>query len=219
MKRIREAEVDDNYVGIVWRDEAYKQPEDKSMNQFVLDRFEHTVKATVHKDTGELRSFVWFKERTGDLDLTFEQCGDIALKFVYTYFPRFVPFMKMKVQDPSFNEANRACFYFNLEVQNLPLEGEFFMLSVNKTTGLIDSLMGPKIDIRLLEEFVVQPLLPIEQALEAMCEVDAVLEWDKRYRNDEETVEMLIYRFKHRESGQAVKYIDAVNGRVITAEM
>ena len=55
MKRIRKAEVDDNYVGIVWRDEAYKQPEDKSMNQFVLDRFEHTVKATVHKDTGELR--------------------------------------------------------------------------------------------------------------------------------------------------------------------
>ena len=31
MKRIREAEVNDNYVGIVWRDKAYKQPEDKSV--------------------------------------------------------------------------------------------------------------------------------------------------------------------------------------------
>ena len=214
MEVIRQGDDDGGYIGIVWRDKTYKQPTDKSMNQFVLDRFEHTVKATVNKETGELRGFVWFKERTGSLSLSFEQCEEIAVKFLNTYFPMFIPYLQMKVQDESFNEANRAFFHFGLFVQGLPLEGEFFMLSVNKTTGLVDMLMTPKLDARVLEDFQIQPKLPVEQAKEALKDVDAVLEWDKRYEK-EEPVEMLIYRFKSRKSKLPIRYINATTGELI----
>ena len=214
MELIRKSEVDDGYIGMVWRDETYKQPTDKSMNQFVLDRFEHTVKATVNEVTGELRGFVWFKERTGNLSLSFDQCEVVAVKFLNTYFPSFVPYLQMKEQDASFNEEHRAFFHFTLFVQGLPLEGEFFMLSVNKTTGLVDMLMAPKLDAKVLEAFQAQPLLPVEQAKEVLKEVDAVLEWDKRYEM-EEPVEMLIYRFKSRESKLPVRYIHATTGELI----
>lgn len=214
MELIRTSEIEDGYIGMVWRDQTYQQPTDKSMNQFVLDRFEHTVKATVNEATGELRGFVWFKERTGSLSLSFEQCEEVAVKFLNTYFSSFVPYLQMKVQDASFNEAHRAVFHFHLFVNGLPLEGEFFMLSVNKTTGLVDMLMTPKVDVKVLEVFRAQPLLPVEQAKEALKEADVVLEWDKRYEMDE-PVEMLIYRFKSRESQLPIRYIDAITGELI----
>lgn len=214
MERIRQSEMEEGYIGIVWRDQSYEQPDDKSMNQFVLDRFEHTIKATVHEQTGEMRGFVWFKERTGSLALNFEQCEEVAVKFLNTYFPAFIPYMKMKVKDASLNEEHRAFFHFGLFVQDLPLEGEFFMLSVNKTTGLIDMLMAPKLDVQVLEAFQVQSLLPLQHAKEALKDIDATLEWDKRYEM-EEPVEMLIYRFKHRGLGLPLKYIDARTGELI----
>lgn len=214
MKLIRTSEEEDGYIGKVWRDQTYEQPSDKSMNQFVLDRFEHTVKAKVNETTGELRGFVWFKERTGTLSLSFKQCEEMAVKFLNTYFPAFLPYLQMKVQDASFNEVHRAFFRFHLFVDGLPLEGEFFMLSVNKTTGLVDMLMAPKLDANVLADFRVQPLLPVEQAKKALRNVDSVLEWDKRFEMDE-PVEILIYRFKSRESQLPIRYIDATTGELI----
>lgn len=214
MERIRQSALDDGYIGMVWRDCTYEPPSDKSMNQFVLDRFEHTVKATVNEATGELRGFVWFKERTGSLSLSFNQCEEIAVKFLNTYFPAFVPYLQMKVTDASFNEAHRALFHFQLVIENLPIEGEFFMLSVNQTTGLVDMLMTPKLELNVLEEFEKQPLLPVEQAKESLKRVDVLLEWDKRYEMDN-PVEMLIYRFKKRKSKLPIKYIDATTGELI----
>lgn len=214
MERIRESALEDGYMGIVWRDCAYEVPSDKSMNQFVRDRFEHTVKATVNEETGELRGFVWFKERTGHLALSFEQCETIALKFINTYYPAFVPYFQMKVNDADFDEEHRAFFRFQLVVGNMPIEGEFFMLSVNKTTGVIDMLMASKIDVNVLTKFKCQPLLPIEQAKECLQDVDAVLEWDKRYELDE-PAEILIYQFKERTSQLPIKYINATTGELI----
>ncbi|MEG0473037.1 MAG: sigma-70 family RNA polymerase sigma factor [Solibacillus sp.] len=214
MELIRKSEKYDGYIGMVWRDQTTKQPTDKSMNQFFLDRFEHTVKATVNEATGELRGFVWFKERTGSLSLSFKQCEKIAVKFIKTYFPAFIPYLHMKVKDASFNEANRASFHFNLFVDGLPLKGEFFRLSVNKTTGLVDMLMAPKLEVKVLEVFRAQPLLPVEQAKEALKEADAVLEWDKRYKMDE-PIEILIYKFKSRESALPIGYIEATTGELI----
>ena len=88
------------------------------------------------------------------------------------------------------------------------------MLSVNKTTGLVDMLRAPKLDARVLEDFQIQPKLPIEQAKEALKDVDAVLEWDKRYKK-EAPDEMLIYRFKSRESKLPIRYINATTGELI----
>lgn len=120
----------------------------------------------------------------------------------------------MKVNDADFDEEHRAFFRFQLVVGNMPIEGEFFMLSVNKTTGLIDMLMASKIDVNVLTKFKCQPLLPIEQAKECLQDVDAVLEWDKRYELDE-PAEILIYQFKERTSQLPIKYINATTGELI----
>lgn len=215
MELIREEENEQGYVAKVWRDKAYEPPQDKSMDQFVLDRFEHTVKANVHGETGQIQGFIWFKERIGELSLTFQQCELIAAKFIRTYFSAFVPYLKLKVKDPSFNEANRAIFHFGVFVQGLKLDGEFFMLSVNKTTGLIDMLMGPKMSVNVLREFTPQAALPFEEVQEALDGIDVVLEWDKRYDQDE-PYELLIYRFKERGTNKSINYINATNGALIS---
>lgn len=212
MELIRQAEMDDGYVGFVWRDKTIPKTTDKSMNQFITDRFEHTVKATVNKSTGELRGFVWFKERTGDLSLSFAQCEEVAVKFLHTYFPAFVPYLQMKVQEASFNEVHRASFNFQLSLGSLPLEGEYFMLTVNRTTGLVDMLMAPKIDVNILKQFQARPILPLAEAKKSLEAVDVVLQWDTRYEQDE-PIEMLVYRYESRQL--PIKYIDAVSGELI----
>lgn len=215
MVRIRETDVDDDCIGIVWRDETYEQPTDKSMEQFLFDRFEETVKATVHKETGELRGFVWFKERAGNLSLNYKQCEDIALRFIQTYYAPFVPYLRMEVKESTI-ERRHAFFHFALFVDETIVQGEFFRLSVNKKTGFIDMLMAPRLSASVLHAFCKQPLMPLEEAKHALCDVEAQLEWDKRYELDD-PVDMLIYRFKHRGSGNRVQCIDAVSGQLIVS--
>lgn len=89
------------------------------------------------------------------------------------------------------------------------------MLSVNKATGLIDMLMGPKMSVNVLKEFTPQPALPFEEVQEALDGIDVVLEWDKRYDQDE-PYELLIYRFKERGTNKSVNYINATNGALIS---
>ena len=69
MEVIREVDHADG-KGIVWRDKEW-QPvkEPKSFDTFFRNRSEETVKAIMDPKTDRLRSFVWFKEREGDLCL------------------------------------------------------------------------------------------------------------------------------------------------------
>lgn len=53
----------------------------------------------------------------------------------------------MKLDEPSFNKLNRACFIFPLTIDDYQIDSECFMITVNKTTGYIDMLMTPGIEI------------------------------------------------------------------------
>lgn len=96
MVKLREVEVDENTLGIVWREKAWQAPTDKTMENFLFDRIEHTVKAKMDTHSRKLKEFIWFKERKGERNLSFDACRDIACTFIATYFEEYVPYLHTK---------------------------------------------------------------------------------------------------------------------------
>lgn len=58
-------------------------------------------------------------------------------RILTTYYSEYVPYLQMKLKAPSFNRLHRASFTFPIVVDGYGITGENFMISVNKTTGLI----------------------------------------------------------------------------------
>ena len=214
MEIVRQAEIDQDKQGIVWREKDWQTPHDKSMNSFIQDRVEHTVKATIKPSTNELKGFVWFKKRTGDLDLTFEECRNIAVSFIATYYREYIPYLQMKLEEPSFNELHRAFFTFPITVDGYRMDGEVFVISVNKTTGFIDMLMTPDVEVSTIQAYTPAPLLELSKMKQALNEIDAVLQWASNYDGDVKT-EQLNYTFAHHKTKQKVKGINAITGELI----
>src|SRR5690606_28968046 len=103
MIKLREVEIDENTLVSVWRESDWQAPKDKTMESFFLERMEDTVKAKIDKHSGKLKEFMWFKERKGELDLSFEACRDIACTFIATYFEDYIPYLQLQLKKPSFN--------------------------------------------------------------------------------------------------------------------
>lgn len=217
MEVIRQSNIDEDEHGIVWRDKAYKEANDKTMDSFFAARFEQTVKATFQTSTGHLKGFIWFKERNGTLDLSFEACRDIAVSFLKTYYPAYVPYVQMQVEKPSFNEAHRAFFAFPIVVDGYALAGEMFNIAINRTTGNIDVLMTPKLELDVIQSYNVAPLLPLTEAKKSLQHVDTLLAWHTDYKQEEQ-VEKLSYTFADQETQQSIRGIDAVTGALILSK-
>lgn len=219
MEKLREVEIDEHTIGIVWRNKDWQAPADKSMENFLLERMEDTVKAKVDKHSRKLKQFIWFKERTGELNLSFETCRDIACAFIATYFKEYVPYLQLQVEEPSFNDVNRAFFTFPLHVaQGLQIEGERFYVGVNKTTGFIDLLWSPRIDLELLQSYEASTIQPLEDVMPALKNVDAFLQWSRQY-DENENDEVLQYKLGQSETKQRIIGIDAVTGQLIVSKL
>ncbi|NSL52394.1 YcdB/YcdC domain-containing protein [Calidifontibacillus erzurumensis] len=215
MIKLREVEIDENTLGIVWREKNWPAPKDKTMESFLLERLEDTVKAKIDKHSGNLKEFTWFKDRTGDLHLSFEACRDIACTFIATYFEEYVPYLQLQIEEPSFNKANRAFFTFPLHTaQGLQIEGEHFYVGVNKTTGCIDLLWSPRIDLELLQSYEDPSIQPFENVLPALKEIGAFLQWSRKY-DENENDEVLEYRLGQIETKQRIFGINATTGHLI----
>ncbi|MGE7935049.1 sigma-70 family RNA polymerase sigma factor [Viridibacillus arvi] len=218
MEKLREVEMDENTLGIVWRKKDWKAPKDKSMKNFLLERMEDTVKAKVDKHSRKLKEFMWFKERTGELDLSFEACCDIACTFIATYFKEYVPYVQLQIKKPSFNEVNRAFFTFPLHVAHgLQIEGEHFYVGVDKTTGFIDTFRSPRIDLELLYSYDSPTIQPIENVIPVLKEADAFLQWSRQY-DENKNDEVLQYRLGQSETKQRIVGIDATTGQLIVSK-
>lgn len=216
MEIVRNTMTDEYTKGVVWREKDWQAPLDKSIDSYLQELFEQSVKAKIDTSTNQLKGFVWFKERIGELDLTFKECRNIALTFITTYYREYVPYLQMKLEAPSFNELHRACFIFSLTVDGYHIESEFFMITVNKTTGFIDMLMTPNIDISVIRAYKPTPLLPLSEAKHALNEVDAVLKWVHHYNEDEdEPADVLKYEYGHHKTKQSIRGINAVTGELI----
>lgn len=212
MEIVRQAMTGEDTQVIVWREKDWQTPNDKSMDSYWQEHIEQSVKAEIRNSTNQLKGFVWFKERTGDLDLSYEACRNIAISFITTYYREYVPYLQMKLDEPSFNELHRACFIFSLTVDGYQVD--IFMITVNKTTGFIDMLMTPKIDISVIKAYTPAPLLKLSEAKHALKDVDAVLKWAHRY-NGEDAAEQLEYAFGHSKTKQSIRGINAVTGELI----
>lgn len=218
MLKLREVEMDENTLIIVWREEDWQAPNDKTMQGFLLERMEDTVKVKIDKHSGKLKEFIWFKERTGELNLSYEACRDIACRFIATYFEQYIPYLQLKIEKSSFNEANRAFFTFPLHVTNgVQIEGEHFYVGVNKTTGLIDILLSPHIELALLQSYEAPAIQPFENVISALKEIDAFLQWSIKY-DENETYEALEYKLGQIETKQQIIGIDATTGQLIVVK-
>lgn len=168
MEIVRQTETEENLQQIVWREKGWQAPKDKTMDSFVLSRFEECIKARIDTKTNQLNGFVWFKERNGDYDYSFEQCRDIAIQFIATYYSEYIPYLQVKMEDPSFNNLNRAFFVFPVTVEGYRMDGEFFSISVNKTTGYIDMLMTPDLEISTIEAYTSNPIVDLSTAKQSL---------------------------------------------------
>ncbi len=215
MTRIREEEMDD-CIAIVWRDENWDSPNDLTFDSFIRERSENTVKVKIDKETKKLKEFLWFKERAGNLQLSYEQCKEIAYSFIATHFEEFVPFMLIKDGEPSLNEeSQRAFFKFYLHIGDGQLiDGEHFYLSVNMTTGFIEFLMHPYITVDEIKAFDKKSLITEEHFKNVWSSIDAILKWDLQYDEDE-PYEKLVYKLCEKKSKKKIACIDAVTGEII----
>lgn len=214
MELLREVDDGDEF-GMVWREKDWQSPNDLSFNSFLSNRAEDTVKVKVDKETKRVKEFCWFKKRTGALQLSYEECKEIASTFIGDYFTEYIPYLLIEKKEEAFNEAQKAFFTFPLHNGNgVQIEGEHFYVSVNRTTGLIDLLMGPKVSLNQIKQFQSQLILPIEKLSVAFKEIDANLRWSKEY-DKEEPYEKMKYAICHRESKKKIVGVNAYTGEVI----
>ncbi|WP_203333379.1 sigma-70 family RNA polymerase sigma factor [Planococcus beigongshangi] len=219
MIKLREVGLDDDTVVVVWRERDWQAPEDKTMENLLLERSEDTVKAKIDKHSGKLKEFMWFKERKGELDLSFEACRDIACTFIATYFKEYIPYLQVQIEEPSFNGVNCAFFTFPLHAnQELQIEGERFYIGVNKTTGFIEILWSPRMALDELQSYEAPSLQPFANVKSALEQVEAFLQWSKNYDEDEPK-EILKYKLRQAGTKQQIVGIDAVTGELIVSDI
>lgn len=218
MEKLREVETEDE-ICIVWRDKNWKSTADKTFDSFLFERIEETIKAKKHKETGKLTGFVCFKEVFGELKLTFEACQNIAATFIATYFDEYVPYLKLKYTEPFFSESHRAVFTFLLhDGQGNLIDGETFLIGVNRTTGKVETLMTPKIDMKTIQDFDSSSIQPLEHVLSALSGADAFLKWQRNY-DEANGQDILQYKIGLPETKQRILGIDAVSGKLIFSKL
>lgn len=180
----------------------------------MADLMEQTVKATIDSHTKAIKSFVWLKERNGDLHLTFDECQQIACCFIATYYASYMPYIQIVREEPSFNAANHAFFSFPIVLNDVRMEAELFMIGVNETTGLVDVLMTPTVSVEMIEAFIAGTPLPLNEALQAVKKLDLKLSWDV-----EETINKVIdipqYRLCEHQTKRTVRGLNALTGELI----
>lgn len=219
MEKLREIELDDNELAIVWRDKEWQAPKDKTMDNFLLERMEDTVKAKIDTRTNTLKEFIWLKERTGSLKLSFEACLNIACAFIATYFTEYLPFLQLNLKEAEFNEVHRAFFTFPLHNGNGQIiDGKQFYVAVNRTTGYIDLIRSPKIDLAIVQAYEPSLIQPLEAVISALDDVNLFLIWSKQYE-EEGTKYVLQYQLGQAHSKQGILGIDAVSGTLVLSKL
>ncbi len=219
MEILREVDLDEE-LGIVWREQDWTPARgDLSWDAFFKERTEQTVKAFISKETGKVRSFMWFHERSGSLQLSHEACFEKALSFLQQMIPEFLPYLEYIVpqndEEESQNET-KAFFLFQLHNgHGIPVQSEVINIAVNKSTGQIDHYSGPRITVQQLKDLPHEPALSPEHAFERFKEhLDFKLVWKKEYGEEEETY-TLVYEACDRYTKTDIRAIDAITGDVI----
>lgn len=208
-------------TGIVWRDREWKMEEnDLSMNSFFQSHNEDTVKAFISKKTGKVRSFVWFKDRSGDLCLNREECYQKAIDFLQMIIPNYYQYLQLIVHDIDVElDDTRLKEAFTFHVHNghgIPIYLERVIVTVNRQTRQIDYYSGPSFDFEQLRHISSEPVISKKEAHDIFLRsLDFQLVWNKNY-DDKEEYDSLVYQACDRHTRKSIRYIDAITGAVIT---
>ena len=208
-------------TGIVWRDLNWRMEEkDLSMNSFLQNHNEDTVKAFLSNETGKVRSFMWFKERSGALLLSREECYQKAIEFLQMLIPNEYQYLHLIVQDDEEELDNaKEKEVFTFYVQNgkgIRIYLEIVIVAVNRQTGQIDHYMGPSFDYEQLHHIPSEPVVTKEEAHDIFLKsLDFELAWHKNYDENEDRC-TLVYQDCDRYTRKTIRYIDAITGAVIT---
>ncbi|MDF2855770.1 MAG: hypothetical protein K0Q87_1621 [Neobacillus sp.] len=216
MEVIREVDMGEE-TGIVWREQDWEmKEEDLSMNGFFTRQTEDTVKAFISKKTGKVRSFIWFKERGGDLQLGREECYQKALDFLQMIDPDYYEYLQLIVWEEEDETRRKESFTFQLiSGYDIPVQLELVMVVVNPNTGEIDHYSGPSFDVKQLSQIPAKPAISKEEAREIFSNhLDFELAWSKDYDSETESYS-LVYKACDQYSRTPIRYIDAMNGSVI----
>lgn len=214
MEIIREVDMGGE-IGIVWRGRDWDVPEQGvTMNDFFKRQTESTVKAFISKTSGKVIRFAWFYERRGTLDLSREECYEIAVRFLQSVIPEFYPFLQRIVRGDEDELSEKETFVFRVDNgHDIPVQSEIIMVAVSTRTGLVDHFSGPTIEIGELKKLPTAPKISMEEAaLIYLRNLDFQLAWE--YDHDE-GAHSLIYTPCEKESRTPIRYIDGMTGRVI----
>ena len=99
-----------NETGIVWRDRDWEMKEqDLSINGFFIKHTEDTVKAFISKETGIVKSFMWFNERQGEFRLSREECFQKCIEFLQQVVPDYYDYMQLIVREVEVEKMKKIC--------------------------------------------------------------------------------------------------------------
>ncbi|MBP3950906.1 YcdB/YcdC domain-containing protein [Bacillus suaedae] len=216
MEIIREVDMGEE-TGVVWRDKNWQATvQDLSINGFFKKQTEETVKAFVSKKTGKVRSFSWFKERSGNLELTRKECLQVATDFLQLIIPNSLDYLNLIVQEEEEGTQNKAVFSFRIHNGNgIPVESEIIIVSVNPKTGQIDYYSGPSFELDQLRTTPGEPTVSREEASKIFLDhLDFELSWEKDYEGEEEPY-VLVYKACDQHKRIPIRYIDAMNSELI----
>ncbi|WP_342429704.1 YcdB/YcdC domain-containing protein [Neobacillus sp. FSL H8-0543] len=219
MEVIREVDMGEE-IGIVWRERDWEmKEEDLSINGFFTRQTEDTVKAFISKKTGKVRSYIWFKERSGDLQLNRKECYQKAIDFLQMLDPNYYQYLQLIVwvdEEEEDETRMKESFTFHLHNgQDIPVQLALVMVVVNPKTGEIDHYSGPSFDLEQLSQISAKPAISKKEAREIFSNhLDFELAWSKNYDSETDSYS-LVYKACDRFSRNPIRYIDAMNGSVI----
>lgn len=211
---IRETDIDGKH-GIVWRKRGWEPSgeNDLSLDAFLLNRTEGTIKAMVDPESGRLISFMRFEKSAGDLNLSRDECLGIALRLLACTHSGIEPYVLLKQEEEQDSDAES--FVFQIRKNGVVLETEQIRIGINKTTGQPDHLMGLTFPFPLDRMAAVDttPRIDAGQARRLYLDgIDLRLEWDTDYAaKTKRRRYRLWYRVEHKESG----LVDAHTGQLI----
>ncbi|MEG6617207.1 YcdB/YcdC domain-containing protein [Peptococcaceae bacterium 1198_IL3148] len=219
MEVIREVDMGEE-TGIVWRDRDWETKEqDLSMVGFFQRHSGGTVKAFIAKKTGKVRSFMWFKERSGDLCLSHQACYQKAIDFLQRVIPDYYQYLQLIVrenEEVDGTEMQQSFLFHMCNEHGIPMELGLVTVVVNRKTGQIDHYSGPRFDVEQLSQIPAEPAISKKEVREIFINhLDFKLAWSKNYDSETEPY-TLVYQACDRHSRTPIRYIDAMTGAVIS---
>lgn len=222
-ERIREAEMSDTVIGVVWqkknRDLSRK---DRSWDAYFADRNEKTIKAKLDKKSRRLLGFMHF---TGDEDtvlqeLSRKECLQIALEYVQALTPGMLPFLRLHVDEDTNEEPGDGRKMVNLVFRayagELPVGFESTTVAVNRKTGKVVMFMASSLQPEDLAGLYSQPAIDASQARDIyMNRMELQLKWETQYSAEKSGRQYkLVYCMVESETGRPPRLLDAQTGNV-----